>query len=181
MLTRQQIKAHYRTPGIRDTIMRVSTDGESYRAGNWDFKNWYKYPNGKKIKLCLANRIDYTNMIMKCRTLYWTLNYFDPGIFKVDYTDIRSDESPVISRLHTVGYTFGIDIDREHGKDIHDPDVKKAVEDIAQYFSDRLRSISPILFTACTQGVVFTSWSTTKHFLNTMKGFYQTRPEIIMG
>lgn len=143
MLTRQQIKAHYRTPGIRDTIMRVSTDGGSYRAGNWDFINWYKYPNGKKLKLCLANRIDYTNMIMKCRTLYWTLNYFDPEIFKLDYTNIRSDESPAISRRYTVGYTFGIDIDREHGMDIHDPDVKKAVEDIAQYFSDRLREYLP--------------------------------------
>jgi len=139
MLTRPQIKAHYRTQGIKETIMRVSSNDGNYRAGNWDFENWYKYPNGKKIKLCLANRADYINMISKCRTLYWTLNYFDPEIFSVDYKDIRSDESPEISRRHTVGYAFDIDIDREHGKDIHDPEVKKAVEDIAQYFSDRLR------------------------------------------
>jgi hypothetical protein len=143
MLTRQQIKKHYGTPGIRDTIMRVSSDDGNYRAGNWDFENWYKYPNGKKIKLSLANRIDYINMVSKCRTLYWTLNYFNPNIFSVDYKDIRSDESPGISRRHTVGYTFGIDIDKEHGKDIHDPEIKKAVEDIAQYFSDRLREYVP--------------------------------------
>jgi len=143
MLTRQQIKAHYREPGIRETIMRVSSDDGNNRAGNWDFENWYKYPNGKKIKLCLANRTDYTNMIMKCRTLYWTLNYFDPEIFSVDYKDIRSDKSPEISRRHTVGYTFGIDIDREHGKDIHDPEIKKAVEDLAQFYSDKLSEYVP--------------------------------------
>ena len=90
MLTHEQIKAHYATHGIRDTIIRVSSDNGNYRAGNWDFENWYKYSNGKKIKLCLANPTDYTNMISnrKCRTLYWTLNYFDPEIFNVDYTAI---------------------------------------------------------------------------------------------
>jgi hypothetical protein len=143
MLTRREIKAHYATPGVRETIMRISTDDGSYRAGNWDFENWYKYPNGKKIKFCMGNRTDYTNMIMKCRTLYWTLNYFDPQIFCLDYKEIRSDESPAISRRYTVGYTFGIDIDREHGKDIHDPEVKKAVEDFAQYSSDRLSEYVP--------------------------------------
>jgi hypothetical protein len=142
-LTRKQIKTHYAAPGIRDTIMRVSSDNGSYRAGNWNFENWYKYRNGRKIKFCLGNRVDYTNMILNCRTLYWTLNYFNPEIFNVDYKNIRSDESPVISRRYTIGYTFGIDIDKEHGKDIHDPEVKKAVEDIAQYFSDRLREYLP--------------------------------------
>ena len=48
-----------------------------------------------------------------------------------------------ISRHYTVGYTFGIDIDKEHGTDIHDPEVKKAIEDIAQYFSDRIREYVP--------------------------------------
>jgi hypothetical protein len=123
--------------------MKVSSDDGNYRAGNWDFVNWYKYPNCKKIKLCLANRTDYINMIAKCRTLYWTLNYFNPEIFSVDYKDIQSDESPEISRCYTVGYTFGIDIDRDRGKDIHDSEIKKAVEDIAQYFSDKLREYIP--------------------------------------
>lgn len=143
MLTSQQIREHYRAPGIRDTIMRVSTGDGSYRAGNWNFENWYKYPNGKKLKLCLGSRVDYINMTAKCRTLYWTLNHFDPAIFQVDYKDVKSDKSPAISRRYTVGYTFGIDIDREKGCDIHDPEVKKAVEDIAQYFSDRLRKHLP--------------------------------------
>jgi hypothetical protein len=117
----------------------------NYRAGNWNFENWYKYSDGKKIKLCLANRTDYTNIISnrKCRTLYWTLNYFDPEIFNVDYKYVQSYESPIISRRYTVGYTFGIDIDKEHDKDIHDPEIKKAVEDIAQYFSHRLRKYVP--------------------------------------
>lgn len=143
MLTKKQTEEHYKNPEIKKSIMRVSSDNGNCRAGNWDFANWYKYPKGKKIKLCLANEEDYTNMVETCRTLYWTLNYFDPGIFEVNYKNVRSDESPVISRRYTVGYTFGIDIDKEHGKDIHDPEVKKAVEDIAQYFSDKLRKYLP--------------------------------------
>jgi len=143
MLTRQQIKEHYRTPRIRDTITRVSSDNGNYRAGNWDFKNWYKYSNEKHVKLRLSDRIDYINMTNKGRTLYWTLNVFNPEIFTIDYRNVRSDESPGISRRYTVGYTFGIDIDREHGKDIHDPEVKKAVEDIAQFYSDKLREYIP--------------------------------------
>ena len=143
MLTRQQIKAHYKNPEIRNTIMRVSSDDGNYRAGNWDFENWYKYSHDKLVKLRFSDRIDYINMTNKGRTLYWTLNVFDPEIFNVDYRDVRSDESPVISRRHTVGYTFGIDIDKEHGTDIHTPEIKKAVEDIAQFYSDKLREYVP--------------------------------------
>lgn len=143
MLTQKQIGEHYTTPEIRDTIMRISSDGGSSRAGNGDFSSWYKYVKGKKLKFNLSNKFDYTNMVLKYRTLYWTLNLFDPEIFKLDYGNIKYTEKPIISRQFTKGYTLGIDIDKGKGCDIHDPAVKKAVEDMAQYFCSRLREFLP--------------------------------------
>ncbi|MEN6290441.1 MAG: hypothetical protein ABFD07_00290 [Methanobacterium sp.] len=143
MLTKRDIINHYKDPRVVSTIMRISEDEGNHRAGNWDFENWYKYANGKMLKLRLSNRTDYSNMIVKGRSLYWTLNLFNPDIFHVDYRGVKSGESPKISRSYTVGYTFGIDIDREHGKDIHDPVVKNSVEALAQYFTDKLRKYAP--------------------------------------
>jgi hypothetical protein len=143
MLTRQQIKEHYSIAGIKNNIIRVSMDSDSFRAGNGNFCSWYKSQNGKKVKWCLANDADYLKMAHRFRTFYWTLNVFDPEIFGIDYNTIKKEDSPAISRKYTVGYTFGVDIDKEHGTDIHDLEVKKAVEDMAQYFSDRFRDYVP--------------------------------------
>ena len=118
-------------------------DNGSFRAGNGNSWSWYKIQNGKKVKWCLANDTDYTKMALNFRTFYWTLNVFDPEIFCIDYNTIKTEDSPAISRKYTVGYTFAVDIDKEHGTDIHDLEVKKAVEDMAQYFSDRLRDYVP--------------------------------------
>lgn len=162
MLTGEQIRAHYKTKEIADTIIRVSTDGEYSRAGMKctpnayldrktgeirDSMDWYlgsgAYSNRKFLK-----KIDLSNgkegiTLNICRTLYWTLNVFDKDIYNVDYKTVEKGEGPFISRSHTVGYTFGVDIDREHGMDIHDPNVKKAVEDMAQFYADKLREHAP--------------------------------------
>ncbi len=143
MLTRQQIKEHYNTAGIKKNIIRVSRDGGNFRADTGDSFSWYKKQNGKKVKWCLANDVDYMEMALKYRTFYWTLNIFDPEIFVIDYNTVEKNDSPAISRQYTVGYTFGVDIDKGHGTDIHDPKVKKAVEDMAQYFSNILREYVP--------------------------------------
>jgi 6-pyruvoyl-tetrahydropterin synthase len=143
MLTRQQINEHYSIAGIKKNIIRVSSDNGNFRAGNGDFSSWYKKEEGKKVKWCLANDADYNEMARCFRSFYWTLNVFESDIFDVDYNTVKKEESAGVSRKYTVGYTFGVDIDTEHGADIHDPSVKKAVEDIAQYFSDRLREHVP--------------------------------------
>jgi len=154
MLTQEQIQKHYLNPGIRNTIVRVSTDGNNFRAGHWadpkkiidgeeiEPANWYKYQRDKKFKICFANREDFHNTVSKHRVLYWTLNVFEPGIFDIDYNQLP-EKSEAISRKYTTGYTFGIDIDKEHGQNIHDPEVKKAVEDMGQYFSNMLREYAP--------------------------------------
>ena len=127
ILTRQQIREHYSTAEIRDNIIRVSTDNGSFRAGNGNFCSWYKSQNGKKVKWCLANDADYLQMAHRFRTFCWTLNFFDPEIFSIDYNTVATEDSPAISRKYTVDYTFGVDIDKEHGTNIHDLEVKTAV------------------------------------------------------
>jgi hypothetical protein len=143
MLTRQQIERHYSTAEIKKNVIRVSRDCGNFRASNGDSFSWYKKQNGKKVKWCLANDVDYMEMVFKYRTFYWTLNIFDPEIFVIDYNTVEKNDSPAISRQYTVGYTFGVDIDKGHETDIHDPKVKKAVEDMAQYFSNILREYVP--------------------------------------
>lgn len=154
MLTQEQIRKHYLTPEIRNTIMRISTEGNGSRAGHWEdpkklisgeeveLQDWYKHQNEKKFKICLSNRADYYNSISKHRSLYWTLNVFDPEIFNIDYNQL-TEKSELISRKYTIGYTFGVDIDKEKGCDIHNPEVKKAVEDMGQFFTNKLREYAP--------------------------------------
>lgn len=73
MLTKKQIKEHYMRPEIQKTIMRVSTDGNSFRAGHWadlmvvngeeiELKDWYKHKKGEKYKLRLASQADYITL-----------------------------------------------------------------------------------------------------------------------
>jgi hypothetical protein len=91
----------------------------------------------------MSSPINYNNMVMTHRTIYWTLNFFNESIYRLDYSGISSEQSPGISRQYTVAYSLGIDIDKEHGKNIHDPDIKLAVEDMGQFFSDFLREYLP--------------------------------------
>ncbi len=166
MLTKQEIKNHYSTPEVQQTIIRVATDGEYSRAGMKlipnafkdkktgelvDLMDWYnlrsytpeegKRKEDKKINLSLKEH--YNDAVSVCRTLYWTLNFFDADIYTIDFHNFSQSDRTYESREHTVGYMLGVDIDKDHGCDIHDPAVKKAVEDMAQYFSDRLRAYAP--------------------------------------
>lgn len=142
-LTTSKIRRHYKTPEVQETIQRISKSGEHSRAGNGDGNIWYRSKAGKKNKIDLSVLSDYNFLADKCRTLYWTLNLFEPDIYDLDYNEVEKTESPFISRSYTAGYTYGIDIDHVHETDIHDPEVKKAVEDMAQFYVDKLREHVP--------------------------------------
>lgn len=162
MLTIDQIRNHYRTKAILNTIIRVSTDGDCSRAGMKctpdayvdretgelkDSMDWYKgtgsYKNRKFLKkIDLSTGTEGLSVNIQ-RTLYWTLNLFDKEIYSVDFRQVNQVEKPFIARSYTAGYTLGVDIDKEHGKDIHDPVVKAAVEAMAQFYCDKLREFLP--------------------------------------
>jgi hypothetical protein len=162
VLTIDQIRNHYRTKAILNTIIRVSTDGEYSRAGMKctpeayvdretgelkDSMDWYRgtgtYKNRKFLKkIDLSTGTEGLSVNIN-RTLYWTLNLFDKEIYNVDFKSVTQNMKPLIARDYTCGYTLGIDIDKEHSKDIHDPAVKAAVEAMAQFYCDRLRERLP--------------------------------------
>ena len=160
MLTQDQISEHYKNAEIMETIIRISGDGIYSRAGMKftpnaytaksgeikDSMDWYRgrFSDRKQdYKINLSCENDYIKAVEECRSLYWTLNMFESDIFDVNYKDVEKSEKTLLSRSYTAGYTFGIDIDREHGTDIHNPEVKKAVEDMGQFFADKLREYAP--------------------------------------
>jgi hypothetical protein len=134
---------HYNRPEVKEIILNLSREGAYSRWGCGDGHGWYKQESGKKKALNLSQEKDYNRIIPNHRTLYWTLNYFDIRTFDTDYHKVTQEESPLISRQHTNAYTLGIDIDKGHGCDIHTPEVKKAVEDMGQYYAERLRTHAP--------------------------------------
>lgn len=160
MLTVTQIREHYRRPEIAEIITNLSTFPEGSRAcmicdvngiiekdgSKRDHMIWYT--NNRKGKypaycLDLSDRKQYKKNIYFGRTLYWTLNIFHKNVYAIDYRHVQSNESSKVSRTHTVGYTFGVDIDREHGCNITDSEVKKSVELMAQYYVDIFKKYCP--------------------------------------
>lgn len=162
MISKQAIIDHYKRPEVKDTIIRISRAQEGTRAGMKctpnayvdkntrelkDLMDWYR-GTGPYTKRKFLKKVDLSTGKEGItqnvnRTLYWTLNIFDSAIYEVDFKKVEKAESAGISRQHTTGYTFGIDIDREHGNDIHNPEVKKAVEDMAQFYCNELIKYAP--------------------------------------
>lgn len=140
---------HYSRPEIRDTIQRIAQDGENSRCGNGDFTAWYKKKKQQpQTHLNLSDKVDYNLLVGRHRTVYWTLNYFNPYFFTLnfnkklpDWEKIPKANHPRIGRLNTKGYTFSVDIDAKG--DIHDPTVKKAVEDLAQFHVSEFKKFAP--------------------------------------
>jgi len=136
-------REHYARAGIKETIIRLSHDDGGYRWGNGDGWGWYVRDKYEKHAVNLSTVEGYEHLVDHHRVIYSTLNLFNADIFNLDYFKIDKKESPVISKEHIAGYTFGIDIDKGHGYDIHDPEVKQAVECMGQFFTDKFRAHAP--------------------------------------
>ncbi len=141
---------HYMRPEIRDTIMRIATDGNMSRAGNGNFAEWYKYGRRSKSHYDLSNASDYNRLVARYKSLYWTLNIFDSNLYTLNYIQslpeterIPKTNSTRISRENTRSYSMAVDIDKAKGTDIHDPTVIKAIEDMAQFYADEFRKHAP--------------------------------------
>ena len=131
-------REHYERPEIKEIITQfcLRKDG-SWRAMNGDFSRWYRY-DGKKARL--LNIEDYDYITSHDRVLYSTLNVFEPALWMVgrNKEDITADD-PLGTPADTVGYSLAVDIDKGKGFDIHNPEIKAAVEAAAQYLVQRLK------------------------------------------
>lgn len=151
-LAKSDLLKHYFRQDIREIIQSLSIFEGLHRCGNGD--NWAWYHNGKfdnptkdgpRYHVDLSTKAGYDFLTSQFRTLYWSLNFFDPEIFSVDFSVTKG---PQISRKYTRAYMFGVDIDTknkhgEHGLNINVPKVKAAVEALGQYTADRIREFAP--------------------------------------
>lgn len=150
-------REHYKNRIVKDTILRVSNDGNLSRWGNGDFWKWYFTTKKGKRGFDMSDSDMYEILTSRHRVLYTSLNFFDREIFKIDFNKVEAGTGPDISRDYTRGYTLGIDIDsvdivNGHGANIHDADIKKAVEDMAQFYCDKLREHAPNSVYTCFSG-----------------------------
>ena len=134
---------HYQRPEVREIITRFAMPGNGiWRALNGDFHRWYRYRDSPAVREArLLNAVeDYEELAKLYRTLYATLNVFDKNSWMAarQREEITSDH-PLGTPADTVAYTLGTDIDKGHGRDIEDPDVKQAVEAAAQFLVDFLK------------------------------------------
>mgnify|MGYP000931817797 FL=1 len=123
---------HYKRPEVRDTIIRFCQDGTKQRAFNGD-KGWYISSGNGAVRL--RSHEDYEDTASKFRTLYATLDLFDPGVFNTSSPwdeKAGKPERPIGIFRDCQAYTLGADID-SIGNIIEDPSIKQAVEDTAKF------------------------------------------------
>ena len=164
-LAKSDIIKHYFRPEIRVIIQKLSSFEGLHRCGNGDGVGWYhngsfgiSWKESPRYHIDLTTEEGYDFLIKHYRTLYWSLNFFDPEIFTLNYREISNKESPTLSRKYTRAYMFGVDIDTknkhgEHGLNIAVPKVKSAVEALGQYTADRIREFAQIGRASCRERV----------------------------
>jgi len=126
----EETKKHYLDPRIKNIILKNTVFGNGWRALNGDFSTWYRYIDNDVRLLNFAEDYDY--LANNFRTLYSTLNVFDPGLAQVSRKkNSVTSENPLGTPEETTAYTLGTDIDKGHGYEIEA--VKNAVEDAATF------------------------------------------------
>jgi hypothetical protein len=101
---------HYQRPEIKEVILRFCQEGEAWRALNGD-NGWYISAGNGKVRL--RSPKDYEDTAAMLRTLYATLDLFDPHV-KKDHPVWKEEGNPekLISTFeHCHAYTLGDDID----------------------------------------------------------------------
>lgn len=105
--------AHYQQEEVKNIILKNTAfaDG-SFRALNGDFVVWYRYLEDNKIRL-LNSLDDYEHVTQNHRVLYSTLNVFQRSIKgkSPSKADVSS-QNPLGTPAETIGYTLGVDIDK---------------------------------------------------------------------
>lgn len=104
---------HYRREEVKNVILKNTSfvDG-SWRALNGDFVVWYKYLDDNKIRL-LNSQDDYDYVTNNHRVLYSTLNVFQKTLKTEEPLKTSvSSLAPLGTPADTIGYTLGVDIDK---------------------------------------------------------------------
>jgi len=131
---------HYLRPEVKAVIMHYCQGEHGVRALNAD-EHWYR--GGKDPKtVMLRGPADYEDTITGGRTLYATLDIFDPAVFEQSETwndKLNAPEKPIGDLSSCLAFTLSTDIDGIG--DIRSLSVKEAVESAAQFHVDYLREM----------------------------------------
>lgn len=150
------VKAHYKNPSIKKIIMaHAAGTGDIWRAGNANFTHWYNQVNANELKLYdLSKSEDYDKVTKKARSLYWTLNYFEPELkektIPTSLTDNDGNKITIGSFEETRAYSLGVDIDGIGP--ITKKEVREAVESMAQYMVNKFQELTPKSVSVCFSG-----------------------------
>ena len=127
-----ETRRHYERPVVKKTILRFCQDGTKQRALNGD-QGWYISSGNGAVRLRSPG--DYEDTASKFRTLYATLDLFDPEVMNISSPwdkKAGKPEHPIGTWRECQAYTLGADID-SIGNIIEDPSIKQAVEDTAKF------------------------------------------------
>jgi len=145
-------REHYARPEIKETILRISSISEgsqqAYKWLNGDSWNWYE--EGKdSSKAWQGNDRGYSRITGRHRTLYHTTTFFKETLFGENIRPHKhTPQMLAVSVENCIGMSALFDIDAKaaeggHGSNIHEPEVKRAVELLTKYVIDYLRQFAP--------------------------------------
>ena len=143
---------HYKR--VKPIIQEKARDREYWRCGNGDFHRWYKREGDVCRLYDLQKDEDYEELIREHRSLYWSLNFFFDKVkterIPVSLKDETGRKITIGHRRTTATYSLGIDIDSLG--DIHENEVRKAVEDGAKFFIEKTKEFLPNSLHMCFSG-----------------------------
>lgn len=129
------ITDHYMRSDVRDVILKYCSADNGLRCLNSD-ERWYASgQNPENVRL--RGPADYEDTVKRGRTLYATLNLFQPGVFQQEekwLEDKNAPATPIGTNANTFAFTLSADIDGIG--DIKNLSVKEAVEDAGQFYVD---------------------------------------------
>ena len=130
------ISEHYNRPEVREIILSFAEPEEGFRGLNGN-SGWYVTQQNGDVRLRTAD--DYDNTVKRFRTLYATLDVFDPSVKTISRKwdkDLGRPVEPLGTFADCRAYTLGTDIDGIG--DIESPEVKLAVENAGQFLVNYL-------------------------------------------
>lgn len=143
-ITTEDVKKHYQRPEVKDIILDWSNIDEpkkAQRALVASHRGWYQYRENKNGEapqekaLVPATEGGYDKQIKRMerqgdRSLYHSLNYFDPPVFREwvhHWPDEDKDEESPGGYKETVFYGLGTDIDLKDEDKVEDLDRDRTV------------------------------------------------------
>ena len=157
---------HYQMAEVKETILRCCHEGDAWRCLNGDTAWYWHHRDDYGHRVRLSNPDDYDTTTAVYRTLYWSLDLFEPEVkgLEVNWVSTSDEEDwrgkpevPLGTLRECRAYSLGVDIDAVSHNAFEDPATTKALEDAATFFISKLREagITKSVHALCSGGGVY--------------------------